>query len=127
MRLLTFLLVAFLIPIALPSPVSAEAFKCGSFPLLDDTISKEERADRLLKHAIACVQEGKPQESIALFSELIGLDPDNETAYLNRGNAYIQTGQFELGVADYSHVIAKNPGLSQGWYNRGTAFIAARQ
>ncbi len=127
MRPLTYALGAVLLLLTFPAQAAAENFRCGSFPLLDDTISKEERADRLLRRAIACVQEGKPMESIAVFSELIGLDPDNETAYLNRGNAYIQTGQFELGIADYSHVIAKNPSLAQGWYNRGTAFVAARQ
>lgn len=127
MRSYLFLLGALLILPTLPAQAPAESFGCGSFPLLDDTVPKEQRAERLLKRAIACVQGGKPQESIALFSELIGLDPDNETAYLNRGNAYLQTGQFELGVADYSHVIAKNPRLFQAWYNRGTAFLAARQ
>lgn len=127
MRPLTFPIGSLLILLALPSHALAESFTCGSFPLLDNTIPKEERADRLLKRAVACVQEGKPMESISLFSELIGLDPNNEAAYLNRGNAYLQTGQFELGLADYSHVIAKNPGLFQGWYNRGTAFVAARQ
>ena len=127
MKRIIFSLGTMLIFLALPGYTAPESFRCGSFPLLDDAMRKEERAHRLLKRAIACVQEGRPQESISIFSELIGLDPNNATAYLNRGNAYLQTGQFELGLADYSHVIAKNPDLFQAWYNRGTAFVAARQ
>ena len=121
MKRIIFSLGTMLIFLALPGHTAPENFRCGSFPLLDDAMPKEARADRLLKRAIACVQEGRPQESISIFSELIGLDPNNATAYLNRGNAYLQTGQFELGLADYSHVIAKNPDLFQAWYNRGTA------
>lgn len=127
MRSLTIPIAALLLLLALPSQAAAESIKCGASPLLDDAIPKEQRAKALLKRAIACVQEGRPQDSISLFSELIGLNPEDENAYLNRGNAYIQTGQFALGMADYSHVIAKNPRSFQGWYNRGTAFVAARE
>ena len=88
--------------LAVSSVAHAEKYGCGQFPLLNDSIPQERRAEMLLKRALACVREGKPTQSIALFSELIGLQPDNADAYLNRGSAYIQSGQFELGVADYS-------------------------
>ncbi len=123
MRSKTFMLGAWLFVLA--TPAFAENLECGSFPLLDDAIPQEQRAERLLKRATTCVQEGRPLEAINLFSELIGLQPDNETAYLNRGNAYIQVGQFALGIADYSQVIAMKPDMPQAWYNRGTAFVAA--
>ena len=93
----------------------------------DDTVPKEQRADLLQRRALACVREGKPVKSIALFSELIGMQPDNLDAYLNRGSAYIQSKQFELGIADFSHVISVKPDLMEAWYNRGTAFVVAHQ
>jgi tetratricopeptide (TPR) repeat protein len=113
--------------LSLVSPAAAETFGCGQFPLLDDSFPEDQRAQILLKRALTCVKEGKPHQSIALFSELIGLQPGNVDAYLNRGSAYIQSGQFELGVADFSHIIAVKPDAMEAWYNRGTAFVVARQ
>ena len=49
----------------------------------------------LLQRAMACVREGKPIQSIALFSELIGIQPENLDAYLNRGSAYMQVGNLK--------------------------------
>ena len=109
------------------SDVSAAAEGCGSSPFFGDSVPKEQRVEMLLQRARACVLEGKPIQLIALFSELIGIQPENMDAYLNRGNAYIQTGQFELGIADYSHVISVKPDATEAWYNRGTAFVAAHQ
>jgi tetratricopeptide (TPR) repeat protein len=109
------------------SGVSAATDSCGNSPFFDDSVPKEQRADMLLQRAMACVREGKPIQSIALFSELIGIQPENMDAYLNRGSAYIQSGQFELGIADFSHVISLKPDAMEAWYNRGTAFVAAHQ
>lgn len=110
-----------------PGTVLAQSPRCESSPLLDDTMSKEERAKALMERGGICVREGKPLESIAVFSELIGLRPNDTIAYLNRGNAYLQSGQFELGIADISHVISLSPNMAEGWYNRGVGFIAGRQ
>ena len=106
----------------------AEAVRCGSFPLPDDdNATKEQRIMKLQARGIACIREGKVMQSITTYSEIIGLDPGNTDAYLNRGSAYIQARQFELGLADYSHIIQIKPTVIEAWYNRGTAFVAARQ
>ena len=73
------LIVIALIVWSLPLHVSAEMYRCGQFPLLNDSIPKEQRAEMLLDRALACVREGKPSQSIALFSELIGLQPTIST------------------------------------------------
>ena len=70
-----------------PSGVSAAIASCGNSPFFDDSAPKQQRADMLQQRAIACVREGKPIQSIALFSELIGIQPENMDAYLNRGSA----------------------------------------
>ena len=56
--------------LTVPSVAHAEKYGCGQFPLLNDSIPREQRAEMLLKRALACVREGKPVQSIALFSEL---------------------------------------------------------
>jgi tetratricopeptide (TPR) repeat protein len=106
---------------------AAQQFECGNFPLLGDSLPEAERSKQLQKRAFACVQSGRPLEAIALFSELIGQQPENVSAYLNRGSAYLQARQFEAGVADFSHVIALRPAMYEAWYNRGSAFLAAGQ
>jgi tetratricopeptide (TPR) repeat protein len=88
---------------------------CGTLPPLVQGGSKEEQLNQLLQRAIACVREGKPALSIEIFSEMIGIDPDNDTAYLNRGNAYLQTGQITLSIADFSLVIGRKPDATQAW------------
>ena len=113
--------------IVLPMAAPAQSIKCGNFLLLDDTVSKEQRARTLLDRGATCVREGKPLQLIAIFSELIGLQSNNTIAYLNRGNAYLQSGQFELDIADFSHIISVEPKMTEAWYNRGTGFIAGRQ
>lgn len=113
--------------VVVPFVARAQTSNCVELPLLEDSMPAEQRADLLQKRAMACVREGKLPQSIALFSELIGLQPSNTTAYLSRGSAYLQTGQFELGIADFSHLITVEPKMPEAWYNRGTAFIAARQ
>ena len=109
------------------SSVDAATYRCSDSPFFGDTVPKEQRVDLLRRRALSCVREGKPVKSIALFSELIGMQPDNLDAYLNRGSAYIQSKQFELGIADFSHVISMKPDLMEAWYNRGTAFVVAHQ
>src|SRR5262245_37104414 len=101
--------------------------KCGNLPPLEEGLSKEEKVDALLKRATGCIHEGKLNQTIAILSELIGLDPNNMDGYLNRGSAYIQARQYELGLSDYSHVIRLHPETVEAWYNRGTAFVLLGQ
>ena len=107
-------------------PAFAGSLACDGAPV-DASLADRERAERLAKRAFACVRERKALQSIALFSELIGVDPDNAHAYLNRGSTYIQAGQLDAGFVDYGHVIKLQPDRFEGWYNRGTAYVAARQ
>ena len=116
-----------LVGVALPTAANARSFECGNFPLLGDAVPESERAEQLQKRAFKCVQSGRPLEAIVLFSELIGQQPENVSAYLNRGSAYLQARQFEAGVADFSHVIASRPTMYEAWYNRGSAFLVAGQ
>jgi TPR repeat len=74
-----------LLVVLLPQALRAQATGCQDF-YPDRSVSSEERARTLAENGRACVREGKPEQSIALFSELIGLNPQNATAYLNRGN-----------------------------------------
>ena len=109
-----------------PTTLLAQSPGCRD-PYTDNSIGGEQRAKLLLENGAACVREGKPLQSIALFSELIGLDPQNDAAYLNRGNVYLQVGQMDSGIADFDQVIRLKPDATEAWYNRGTALVAAHK
>lgn len=106
---------------------SAAPVSCGSIPPFAEGMSEEKHIEMLLRRAVACVQEGRPDLSIEIFSEVIGLDPGNEVAYLNRGNAYLQMREFDLGISDFSHAISLDPKSTEAWYNRGVAFVVTQR
>jgi len=110
----------------LSTPLPVLAAPCDGAPV-DSSLPSGQRADQLAKRAFACLKERKPLQSIALFSELIGIEPNNAQAYLNRGSTYVGMGQLDAGLKDYSHVIELEPGHFEGWYNRGASRLAARQ
>ena len=108
--------------------VETQSLSCSSIPPLAEVGStKKEQLDGLSRMAFACVQAGKPELAVDVFSEIINLDPTNEKAYLNRANAYLQSPQFQLGIADLSYVISIKPTFAEAWYNKGIAFLAARK
>lgn len=99
---------------------------CDTAPV-DASLPPDERTKRLSDRALACAKSGKALQTIALFSEIIGIEPGNADAYLNRGSTYLQAGQAEAGLADYARAIALKPERYEGWYNRGTAYLASRR
>jgi tetratricopeptide (TPR) repeat protein len=108
-----------------PGPLAAQSVSCGDLPPVAELgITKEQQLDNLLRRAIACVRARKFDLAIDIFSEMISLDPGNETAYVNRANAYIQSGQVPQGIADLSNVISLKPTFAEAWYNRGIGFLA---
>jgi tetratricopeptide (TPR) repeat protein len=100
---------------------------CGVIPPLTAGGSKEEQLRARFQSAVACIREAKPAQAVDIFSEMIGIDPENEAAYMNRGNAYLQMGQVSSSIADFSWVIALKPEAVDAWYNKGIAYIVARQ
>lgn len=121
------LLLLLLLPLLLsPSSALAVELQCTGAPI-ESSLTDDERAERLADQAIACVKERKAIQAIALLSELIGIDPDNAQAYLNRGSSYVRVGEFGLGLRDYDRVIELEPNRFEGWYNRGSTHLAARE
>ena len=109
-----------------PLPTHAASPPCEGV-VVDSSLPKSTRAGQLADQALVCLKANKPIQAIASLSELIGDEPDNVQAYLNRGNLFVRMGQFDAGFADYSHVIALEPDHFEGWYNRGSARLAAAE
>ncbi len=90
----------------------------------EEKLGKSDRVLALTRVASACVREGELVRGLAVFSEIIGIDPTNEQAYINRGTIYVKLGMVDEGVADYSQAISLNPEEANAWYNRGTALLS---
>jgi hypothetical protein len=71
---ISFISVLFIV--LLPQGLRAQASNCKEF-YFDGSVPKDQRARILTENGEACVRDGKPLQSIALFSELIGLDSQN--------------------------------------------------
>jgi tetratricopeptide (TPR) repeat protein len=116
-----------LIFLVLTVPVQALATPQCDGALVDSSLPDTERVEKLANRAFACLKAGKPIQSIALFSELIGVDPNHAQAYLNRGSTFVRMQEFDAGLSDYSRVIELEPNRFEGWYNRGSARVVARR
>jgi len=50
------------------------------------------------------------------------LDPDNATAYADRGITHGIVGQLDDAIADFTKALELQPDLGEAYYNRGLAY-----
>ena len=62
------------------------------------------------------------QYKIDNYTKCLRIDPDNATAYYNRGNAYCDLGNYNDGIADFSKAIRIDPNYTNAYYNRGNTY-----
>jgi tetratricopeptide (TPR) repeat protein len=65
--------------------------------------------------------------ALALFSEVIRLDPKDDGAFYNRGCVYAALQQHDKAIADYSEAIRLNPKRAGAFNNRGISHTALGQ
>ena len=61
-------------------------------------------------------------KQIELYTKVIGIDPENASAYNNRGVAYRKKGEYDNAIADYTKAIEIDPKYALAYYNRGIAY-----
>src|ERR1700749_2043789 len=59
--------------------------------------------------------------AIANYDRVIAQDPQNATAYFNRGNAKRKSEQYSDAIADYTIAIAIHPDNEKAYFERGVA------
>ena len=94
---------------------------------LAPTGSPNEQAGLLVEAAKACVGQGDLDQAVSLFSQAIAKDPNNATAYLDRGTVYAKKGDVWAGIGDFNRVIALSPDMAEAWYSRGTVYVRLGQ
>lgn len=79
-----------------------------------NTRKKEAREDReknekILRALVKLRRSGAPDRVIADCTRSIQQNPNDATAYKNRGNAYMNKGDIQRAIADYNEAIRINP------------------
>lgn len=65
---------------------------------------------------------GNFNQAVIEFSKAMEIDPENESAYNNRGYAYIGLGRYNEAVKDLSRAIELEPREARAYTNRGYAY-----
>src|SRR5262249_12908478 len=91
------------------------------------TGSPREQSGLLINTAKACVRQGNYDQAVTLLGEAISKDPNNATAFLDRGTAYAEKGEVKASLEDFSHAINLKPDMAEAWYSRGTLFVRLTQ
>jgi tetratricopeptide (TPR) repeat protein len=68
-------------------------------------------------------KQGKNDLALAELNQAIELAPNNELAYLLRGNIYVGGKQWKLALADLSRAIELNPQLSTAYLGRAVVHL----
>lgn len=63
------------------------------------------------------------KESVADFSQVIGINPSRAEAYLSRGSAYANLTENDAALKDFSKAIQLNPNNSQAFEMRGSVYL----
>jgi len=70
------------------------------------------------------IKQGNHEAAIALFGLLIEGNPQNVTAYNNRGLLYVQSGQFDSALADYNTALQLNSRSAKIYNNRANCYAS---
>ncbi len=78
-----------------------------------------------LNLGLAYYRKNMFDSALKVYSELITMDPQQPTAYFQRGLVYqySKTPQPELALADYSKAIEMNPNYTMAYLNRGSLYV----
>lgn len=64
-------------------------------------------------------QQGRFEPGLEYVEKSLGIDPNQFTAYGNRGAALFALNRFDEAYSDYNKAIALNSNYAEGYYNRG--------
>lgn len=66
---------------------------------------------------------GIVNQDVKTYTDLIRREPNNFSAYFNRGNIYIEHGLYDKAIADFSKAISLNNQSADAYFNRGIIYM----
>lgn len=79
-------------------------------------------ANKKIEEGWRLYDDGKYIEAVAMFSQAIGVDEKNSSAYYGRGTAYAKQRKYTQAVVDYNKAIKLNFSNAHIYHNRGNAY-----
>ncbi len=106
---------------------------------LDRTVTYEERQSKAIEYydksialtpdskvynllGMTYFDKGQYNQTIVNLDKAIDLEPNYESAFVNRANTYNRMGQYDKAFADYDKAISLNPNDSLNYNNRGSTY-----
>jgi tetratricopeptide (TPR) repeat protein len=80
-----------------------------------------ESVEELFEKAIACEDDGRPQEAALLYRRALEQEPDDPVLHFNLGNALYATGDYAGATEQYRAAVRLDPGYAEVWNNLGNA------
>lgn len=87
-------------------------------------VTKSISLDFRLSRGIALVNEGKYDDAISIFNQILRENSAYPEALVGRGTAYAFQRELESAIADFSKAIQANPSAGEAWKRRGQARAA---
>ncbi|MDV2992785.1 MAG: hypothetical protein N4J56_002439 [Chroococcidiopsis sp. SAG 2025] len=100
-------------------PLNAQAQPAANTLEMHDHQTKSRSVEDLFKQGVYQTLVGKYRAAIADFSQVILLQPNNATAYANRGLARAAKGDRQDALKDFDRALSLNPDSAIAYYNRG--------
>ncbi|MFB2878287.1 caspase, EACC1-associated type [Floridanema aerugineum] len=89
-------------------------------PITTSIVSQDlETSKKLLNQGKEELQKGDYQEAIKYFTEYIKSNPNNEEAYIQRGDAYYKQQKYQQAISNYDLAIKINSQTASTYYKRG--------
>lgn len=85
--------------------------------------TRQQLYDQLKSKGNACVQKQDYASALTFYTECIGLDPDEPTAYLNRALCHLKLNRADEAFADSSFVLEKDEANVKALYRRAKAAL----
>jgi tetratricopeptide (TPR) repeat protein len=99
-------------------------YKLGKYPLVLDALKNIDPIDEdvLLLKAASNMSMGKSSESIDNYLEVLQLNPDNLTAYINLSGYYRRARDIDSLIWIYENLTRLRPQISSNWREMGVLF-----
>lgn len=76
----------------------------------------------MLDRATSLAKEGRLDESLTLFDQVIDINPQNKSALINRGSTYGRKGEFEKALKDFIKASEIDPADARVFYLLGVTY-----
>jgi tetratricopeptide (TPR) repeat protein len=73
--------------------------------------------------AVAAYRADDYEKSVAIYTLVLALSPDDAEAYFNRGLAYKKLGRYDMAHQDYDNAIVIDPGMAKAYYDRANIHV----